>query len=114
MLNLHKMKKVLIATEKPFAKAAVESIRKIIEQAGYEPVLLENYTQKSELLAAAANADAMIIRSDIVDLEVIEASKQLKIVVRAGAGYDNIDLDAATANSVVAMNTPGQNSNAVA
>lgn len=108
------MKTILVATEKPFAKAAVEGIKKIIEDAGFGMALLENYTTKSELLTAAATADAMIIRSDIVDKEVLEASKNLKIVVRAGAGYDNIDLDAATATGVVAMNTPGQNSNAVA
>jgi len=108
------MKKILVATEKPFAKAAVEGIRQIIQEAGFEMALLENYTLKSELLAAAAEADAMIIRSDIVDKEVMEAAKNLKIVVRAGAGYDNIDLEAATAHGVVAMNTPGQNSNAVA
>lgn len=108
------MKTILVATEKPFAKAAVEGIKKIIEDAGFGMALLENYTTKSELLTAAATADAMIIRSDIVDKEVLEASKNLKIVVRAGAGYDNIDLDAATAAGVVAMNTPGQNSNAVA
>jgi len=108
------MKKILVATEKPFAKAAVEGIRKIVEVAGFEMVLLENYTQKDELLKAAAEADAIIIRSDIVDADVLEAAKNLKIVVRAGAGYDNIDLAAATAKGVVAMNTPGQNSNAVA
>ena len=108
------MKKILVATEKPFAKAAVEGIRKIVEVAGFEMVLLENYTQKEELLEAAAKADAIIIRSDIVDADVLEASKNLKIVVRAGAGYDNIDLASATAKGVVAMNTPGQNSNAVA
>jgi D-3-phosphoglycerate dehydrogenase len=108
------MKKILVATEKPFAKAAVESIRKIVEDAGFEIALLENYTQKVELLKAVADADAIIIRSDIVDNDVIEAAKNLKIVVRAGAGYDNIDLASATAHSIVAMNTPGQNSNAVA
>jgi D-3-phosphoglycerate dehydrogenase len=108
------MKKILVATEKPFAKAAVEGIRKIVEDAGFEMALLENYTQKVELLHAAADADAIIIRSDIVDSDVIEAAKKLKIVVRAGAGYDNIDLASATAKGVVAMNTPGQNSNAVA
>ena len=108
------MKKILIATEKPFAKAAVEGIKKIVEDAGFEILLLENYSQKVELMQAIADADAIIIRSDIVDNEVIEAAKNLKIVVRAGAGYDNIDLTAATAKGVVAMNTPGQNSNAVA
>ena len=106
--------KVLVATEKPFAAAAVNGIRKEIESAGNELVLLEKYTEKSQLLEAVANADALIIRSDKVDAEVLDAAKQLKIVVRAGAGYDNIDLAAATAHNVVAENTPGQNSNAVA
>jgi len=108
------MKKVLVATDKPFAPVAVQQIRKIVEDAGYELLLLEKYTEKSDLLKAVENADAMIIRSDVADKEVIEAGKNLKIIVRAGAGYDNIDLEAATANGVVAMNTPGQNSNAVA
>ena len=106
--------KVLVATEKPFAAAAVEGIRKEVEAAGNELVLLEKYTEKAQLLAAVADVDAMIIRSDKVDSEVLDAAKQLKIVVRAGAGYDNIDLAAATAHSVVAENTPGQNANAVA
>ena len=106
--------KVLVATEKPFAKVAVDGIREVIEQAGYELALLEKYTAKQQLLDAVADVDALIIRSDNVDAEVLDAAKQLKIVVRAGAGYDNIDLAAATAHNVVAMNTPGQNSNAVA
>lgn len=106
--------KVLVATEKPFAKVAVDGIREVVENAGYELALLEKYTDKKQLLDAVADADAIIIRSDIVDEEVLAAAKQLKIVVRAGAGYDNIDLAAATAHKVVAMNTPGQNSNAVA
>lgn len=106
--------KVLVATEKPFAAAAVEGIKKEVEAAGNELVLLEKYTDKAQLLEAVKDADAMIIRSDKVDAEVLEAAKNLKIVVRAGAGYDNIDLAAATANNVVAENTPGQNSNAVA
>ena len=106
--------KVLVATEKPFAKVAVEGIREVVENAGYQLVLLEKYTAKEQLLQAVADADALIVRSDNVDAEVIEAAKQLKIVVRAGAGYDNIDLAAATAHNVVAMNTPGQNANAVA
>lgn len=108
------MKKVLVATEKPFAKAAVEGIRGIVEGAGHELLLLENYTTKAELISAVAQADALIIRSDIVDKEVISAAKKLAIVVRAGAGYDNIDLEASKAAGIVAMNTPGQNSNAVA
>ena len=106
--------KVLVATEKPFAKVAVDGIREVVKQAGYELALLEKYTDKAQLLEAVADADALIIRSDKVDGEVLDAAKQLKIVVRAGAGYDNIDLEAATAHNVVAMNTPGQNSNAVA
>ena len=106
--------KVLIATEKPFAATAVQGIREVIEAAGYELALLEKYTQKSELLEAVGDADALIVRSDKVDAEVLEAAKNLKIVVRAGAGFDNLDLEAATAHNVVAMNTPGQNSNAVA
>ena len=106
--------KVLVATEKPFAAAAVNGIRKEIEAAGNELVLLEKYTEKVQLLDAVKDADAMIIRSDKVDAEVLDAAKQLKIVVRAGAGFDNIDLAAATAHNVVAENTPGQNSNAVA
>jgi D-3-phosphoglycerate dehydrogenase len=106
--------KVLVATEKPFATAAVEGIRKEVEGAGHQLVLLEKYTEKTQLLEAVADADAMIIRSDKVDAEVLDAAKNLKIVVRAGAGYDNIDLAAATAHKVVAENTPGQNANAVA
>jgi len=106
--------KVLVATEKPFAKVAVDGIRKEIEAAGYELVLLEKYTDKAQLLDAVKNVDAIIIRSDIIDEAVIEATKNLKIVVRAGAGYDNVDLKAATAHNVCVMNTPGQNSNAVA
>lgn len=106
--------KVLVATEKPFAKVAVDGIREVVEQAGYSLVLLEKYTEKQQLLDAVADADALIIRSDVVDAEVLNAAKQLKIVVRAGAGYDNIDLAAASSHGVVAMNTPGQNSNAVA
>ena len=106
--------KVLVATEKPFASEAVKGIKEEIEKAGNELVLLEKYTYKSELLAAVKDVDAMIIRSDKVDAEVLDAAKSLKIVVRAGAGYDNIDLEAATAHQVVAENTPGQNSNAVA
>ncbi len=106
--------KVLVATDKPFAKIAVDGIRKEIETAGYELVLLEKYGEKAKLLEAVADADAIIIRSDVVDKEVLDAAKQLKIVVRAGAGYDNVDLEAATSHGVCVMNTPGQNSNAVA
>jgi len=108
------MTKVLVATEKPFAAVAVEGIKKEIEAAGFELALLEKYTEKSQLLDAVKDVDALIIRSDKVTAEVLDAAKNLKIVVRAGAGYDNVDLEAATAHNVVVMNTPGQNSNAVA
>jgi D-3-phosphoglycerate dehydrogenase len=106
--------KVLVATEKPFSKVAVDGIRKIVEGAGYEFATLEKYTSPEELLAAVADVDALIVRSDKVTAEVVEAAKNLKIVVRAGAGFDNLDLAACTAKGIVAMNTPGQNSNAVA
>lgn len=106
--------KILLATQKPFAAAAVAGIKEIAEGAGHEVVLLEKYAEQSDLVAAVADVDAMIIRSDKVTAEVLDAAKQLKIVVRAGAGYDNVDLAAATAHGVVVMNTPGQNSNAVA
>ena len=106
--------KVLVATEKPFAAVAVDGIRQVIDEAGYELVLLEKYTDKADLLKAVADVDALIIRSDKVDNEVLDAAKNLKIVVRAGAGYDNVDLAAATAHNVCVQNTPGQNSNAVA
>jgi len=107
-------KTVLLATEKAFAAEAVDKIAKVFEEAKYTLVKLENYKAKSELLTAVADVDAMIIRSDIVDADVLEAAKNLKIVVRAGAGYDNIDLKATEAKNVIAMNTPGQNANAVA
>ena len=106
--------KVLVATEKPFAKVAVDGIREVVEKNGYELALLEKYTDVNDLYAAVADADAMIVRSDKVTKEVLDHAKNLKIVVRAGAGYDNLDLEACTAKGVVAMNTPGQNSNAVA
>lgn len=106
--------KVLVATEKPFAAVAVDGIRKVIEDAGYTLDLLEKYTDRKQLLDAVADADALIVRSDKIDAEVIDAARQLKIIVRAGAGYDNIDLAAATARGIVVENTPGQNSNAVA
>ena len=108
------MAKVLVATEKPFSQVAVDGIREVTDKAGYELVLLEKYTEKKQLLEAVADVDALIIRSDKVDSEVLDAARNLKIVVRAGAGYDNIDLEAATAHKVVAMNTPGQNANSVA
>lgn len=106
--------KILLATQKPFAAAAVAGIRNIVEEAGYELAILEKYESAEELKAAAADADAMIVRSDKVTKEVVEAAKSLKIVVRAGAGFDNLDLEACSAHGIVAMNTPGQNSNAVA
>lgn len=108
------MTKILVATEKPFAKVAIDGIREVVEAAGFELALLEKYTEKQQLLDAVATADALIIRSDIVDAAVLDAAKQLKIVVRAGAGYDNVDLQSATAHNVCVMNTPGQNANAVA
>ena len=106
--------KILVATEKAFAPAAIKLIREVTDASGHQLVLLENYKDVSELLAAVADADAMIVRSDMVTAQVLDAAKKLRIVVRAGAGYDNLDLPACTAHNVVAMNTPGQNSNAVA
>ena len=108
------MARILIATEKPFAQVAVDGIKKVADEAGMEVVLLEKYTEKAQVLSAVADVEAIIIRSDKIDNEVFDAAKNLKIVVRAGAGYDNVDLDAATAHGVVVMNTPGQNANAVA
>jgi D-3-phosphoglycerate dehydrogenase len=108
------MKKILIATEKPFASVAFEKINKIFSKAGYKVFSLENYTDKSELLTAVNGVDAMIIRSDKIDREVFDAAEHLRIVVRAGAGYDNIDCDYAREKGIVVMNTPGQNANAVA
>ena len=108
------MKKILVATQKPFAAVAVKGIREIVEGAGYELVLLEKYAEQSDLVKAVVGVDALIVRSDKVTAEVIGAADKLKIVVRAGAGFDNLDLDACTKAGVVAMNTPGQNSNAVA
>ena len=108
------MKKILVATEKPFAKPAVDGIAEVLDQAGYEMALLENYKDAGELVKAAADADAMIVRSDLITKDVISAAVNMKIVVRAGAGYDNIDLAAASDSDVAVMNTPGQNSNAVA
>ncbi len=106
--------KVLVATDKPFAKAAVEGIRSVVEGANHELVLCESYTEKSQLLEAVADVEAIIIRSDKITREVVDAAKNLKIVVRAGAGYDNVDLEACSERQIVVMNTPGQNSNAVA
>ena len=106
--------KILVATQKPFSAAAVAGIKEIVEGAGHQFAALEKYADASELVAAVADVDALIIRSDKVTAEVLDAAKNLKIVVRAGAGYDNVDLAAATAHKVVVMNTPGQNSNAVA
>ena len=106
--------KVLVATEKPFAKVAVDGIREIVEAAGYKLCLLEKYTDVQQFYDAVADVDALIVRSDKVTAQVVDAAKNLKIVVRAGAGFDNLDLAACTANNIVAENTPGQNSNAVA
>jgi D-3-phosphoglycerate dehydrogenase len=106
--------KILIATEKPFVPLAIRQIREVTEAAGFKLVLLENYKDNSELLEAVSDVDALIVRSDKVTTEVLDSAMQLKIVVRAGSGYDNIDLASCTAHNVVAMNTPGQNSNAVA
>ena len=106
--------KILLATEKPFAAAAVNGIREIVESEGHELVLLEKYTDKAQLIEAVADADAMIVRSDKVTADVIDAAQNLKVVVRAGAGYDNIDTKACTEKGIVVENTPGQNANAVA
>ena len=108
------MTKVLVATVKPFAPAAVNGIREVVEGAGYEMALLEKYEDQKDFIDAASDADAIIIRSDKANAEVIAGANKLKIIVRAGAGYDNVDLEAATAKGIVVMNTPGQNSNAVA
>ncbi|BEG61849.1 NAD(P)-dependent oxidoreductase [Coprobacter fastidiosus] len=106
--------KILVATDKPFAAVAVNGIKDVVESAGIKLALLEKYGEKSKLLDAVKDVEGLIVRSDIIDAEVLNAAKQLKVVVRAGAGYDNIDLATATANGVCVMNTPGQNSNAVA
>lgn len=108
------MTKVLVATEKPFAAAAVDQIKGVFDKAGYETVMLEKYADQADFVNAAKDVDAIIIRSDKATKEVLDGAENLKVIVRAGAGYDNIDLAAATENKVVAMNTPGQNSNAVA
>lgn len=108
------MAKVLIATVKPFSAEAVAEVKRIFKEADYQTEVLEKYPDRSALINAVPDADALIIRSDVVDREVLDAAGNLKIVVRAGAGYDNVDLEAATDNGVVVMNTPGQNSNAVA
>jgi D-3-phosphoglycerate dehydrogenase / 2-oxoglutarate reductase len=108
------MKKILLATDKPFAVSAVDGIREIIQEAGYEMMLLEKYTSHDQFMEAAKSANALIVRSDIVDKALITAASQLEIVVRAGAGYDNIELPACTEKGIVVMNTPGQNANAVA
>ena len=110
----NKNMKILIATEKPFAPKALNGIKEILAEDEFEVALLERYTEKEELLAAVKDVDGLIVRSDKVTAEVVEAAPQLKIVVRAGAGYDNVDLAAASARGIVVMNTPGQNSNAVA
>lgn len=112
--NYNFLMKVLVATQKPFAKAAIDGIRQELEGVDYELILLEKYSDKQQLLDAVADVDAMIVRSDVIDKEVIQAGENLKIIVRAGAGCDNIDLKAATEADVCVMNTPGQNANAVA
>ena len=114
LIENKKVMKILIATQKPFAAKAVEGMKEIIAEAGCEVVMLERYENQQDLIAAVADVEGLIVRSDKVTAEVIAAAPKLKVVVRAGAGYDNIDLAAATAHKVVAMNTPGQNSNAVA
>ena len=106
--------KILVATQKPFAKAATDGIIRIATEHGHSVTLLEKYEGQEQLVAAVADADALIVRSDKVTSAVVEAAPNLKIVVRAGAGFDNLDLEACSAHKVVAMNTPGQNSNAVA
>lgn len=106
--------KILVATEKPFAPVAIDQMRQVVEQAGHQWAVIEAYKEKKQLLDAVADADALIIRSDKVDAEVLQAAQQLKIVVRAGAGYDNVDLETAKLRQVVVENTPGQNANAVA
>ena len=108
------MRNVLVATEKPFAYEATKKISKVFQKVGYQVTYLENYKSKPELLDSVVNIDALIVRSDIIDTEVFDQANKLKIVVRAGAGYDNIDLEAATNHGVIVMNTPGQNANAVA
>lgn len=108
------MAKILVATEKPFAAAAVDQIKGVFNKAGYEVIMLEKYADHSDFVKAAKDVDAIIIRSDKANKEVLDGANNLKVIVRAGAGYDNIDLIAATENKIVAMNTPGQNSNAVA
>lgn len=105
---------ILVATEKPFAPIAIRQIREVTEAAGFKLTVLENYKSRSELLEAVSTANALIVRSDKITADLLDAAKQLRIVVRAGSGYDNLDLESCTAHNVVAMNTPGQNSNAVA
>src|SRR5690554_4766396 len=106
--------KVLLATSKPFALQAVQGIQNVVETAGLEFEKIENYTEKSQLLDAVKDADALIVRSDKIDGEVMDAAKQLKLIIRAGAGYDNVNIQAATERGICVMNTPGQNANAVA
>ena len=107
-------KTILVATEKPFAKAAVDRMKEVVaKNSGFELKLLEKYTDKQDLVDAVKEADGLIIRSDKVTREVLDAAKNLKVVARGGAGYDNVDLEAATEKGICVMNTPGQNSNAV-
>ena len=106
--------KVLVATEKPFAANAVKAIKEEIEKAGHELVLLEKYTEKAQLLDAVKDVEAMIVRSDKITPDVMDAAPKLKIIVRAGAGYDSIDTAYAKEKGIIVENTPGQNANAVA
>lgn len=108
------MHKILVATVKPFAPLAVKGIQKEIKDAGNQMILLEKYTDRAQLLKAVSDVEAMIVRSDKIDAEVLDAAKKLKIVVRAGAGFDTIDLNHAKSKGVIVENTPGQNANAVA
>jgi D-3-phosphoglycerate dehydrogenase len=108
------MARILIATAKPFSADALEQVKEVLRTANYQTDVLSKYSDQADLVKAVADVDALIVRSDIVDKSVIGAARNLRIVVRAGAGYDNVDLEAARAGKVVVMNTPGQNSNAVA
>lgn len=108
------MKRVLLATDKPFAAKAVAKIQEICDKAGYQLVKLESYTSPDQLKDAVKDVHAVIVRSDLITKEVIDAASELKIVVRGGAGFDNVDCKAAAEKGVVVMNTPGVNANAVA
>lgn len=108
------MTKVLIATEKPFAEKAINPILSVLKEAGYHVDILENYNSVEYLCQSIRDADALMVRSDLVDRAVLDCAAHLRLIVRAGAGYDNIDIEAATEKGIVVMNTPGQNANAVA